>query len=353
MVQIYEEYWKLTLAWTNFNDEYFLKCLKNTIQFIDDNMPKKYTSELYQKLQKELSPIIELDDASLRKGINQLVKLGFINYNLLSYHPLAKEYVKEGKTNEERNLILSKVMYSNSSFNRSVTVDSNKNEINFFIKTIEHCQRLEDKLLGAMMTINIDDYSLGYITKEELLKIYSFKEVQDFITRKYNQINYLGNILKKLNGVAYKDGFYMLEKDVDKVQLEVETRLIGRDPYLQRIYKQQLQKESLNIYGNVKCMVEGLTYPVLIASHIKPFRISNDNEAFDPNNGLLLSKTLDSLFDLNYISFADDGSIIFYQRIAEDVKNFWQSYKLDARFLSPERCAYLEEHRNLCLARNT
>ena len=32
-----------------------------------------------------------------------------------------------------------------------------------------------------------------------------------------------------------------------------------------------------------------LAYPVLIASHIKPFIQSDETEAYDPNNGLLLA----------------------------------------------------------------
>lgn len=57
-------------------------------------------------------------------------------------------------------------------------------------------------------------------------------------------------------------------------------------------------------------MLEKLAYPVLIASHIKPFILSDDTEAYDPNNGLLLSRTLDSLFDLKYISFDDEGNMV-------------------------------------------
>jgi putative restriction endonuclease len=31
-------------------------------------------------------------------------------------------------------------------------------------------------------------------------------------------------------------------------------------------------------------MVERLDYPSLVASHIKPFIVSEENEAYDPNN---------------------------------------------------------------------
>ena len=69
-------------------------------------------------------------------------------------------------------------------------------------------------------------------------------------------------------------------------------------------------------------MVEKLAYPVLIASHIKPFFISNDVEAYDPNNGFLLSRNIDSLFDLGYITFTENGEIIFIDTISPDVREF-------------------------------
>ncbi len=97
--------------------------------------------------------------------------------------------------------------------------------------------------------------------------------------------------------------------------------------------------------GDTKCMVEKLAYPVLIASHIKPFIKSDDNEAYDANNGILLSKNMDALFDLGYISFDDSGKILFAEKISDDVKAFVSNYELDAIFLNSTRIQYLAYHR--------
>jgi len=48
----------------------------------------------------------------------------------------------------------------------------------------------------------------------------------------------------------------------------------------------------------------------LIASHIKPWRESNDEERLNAANGLLLTPSIDHLFDRGFISFADDGDVI-------------------------------------------
>lgn len=109
----------------------------------------------------------------------------------------------------------------------------------------------------------------------------------------------------------------------------------------------RLREECEEIYGNAMCVLEHLSYPVLIASHIKPFIDSDENEAYDPNNGLLLSRTIDSLFDLKYISFNDDGTILFSKRLSKDVKLFWKEYKLDVEILNKERKRYLEQHRTI------
>jgi predicted restriction endonuclease len=49
---------------------------------------------------------------------------------------------------------------------------------------------------------------------------------------------------------------------------------------------------------------------ILIASHIKPWSVSDNKERLDPKNGLLLTPTFDKLFNDGFISFDDDGTMI-------------------------------------------
>ncbi|MCU7374890.1 HNH endonuclease [Paucibacter sp. O1-1] len=48
----------------------------------------------------------------------------------------------------------------------------------------------------------------------------------------------------------------------------------------------------------------------LRASHCKPWRDSSNEERLDGENGLLLTPSIDHLFDRGFISFADDGALI-------------------------------------------
>ena len=81
----------------------------------------------------------------------------------------------------------------------------------------------------------------------------------------------------------------------------------------QGFYRQELIKKFDN-----KCAVTGINLEeILIASHIIPWRHSNDEERLDIENGILLSPLYDSLFDKNLISFQDNGDIIISKKIQD------------------------------------
>lgn len=48
----------------------------------------------------------------------------------------------------------------------------------------------------------------------------------------------------------------------------------------------------------------------LRASHIKPWRDSNNQERLDGENGFLLTPTIDHLFDRGFVSFEDNGTLL-------------------------------------------
>ncbi|MCP1660139.1 HNH endonuclease [Neisseria perflava] len=222
--------------------------------------------------------------------------------------------------------------------------------MNFLIQTlVEHpLGKLSKEEILALMLVNITSYPKGFLNIDELSKYQQQAVELGFIKRKYNQIDYLWNLLKKLDNLTIVQNEVCFTEDAERVfgnYIEISSR--KRDPYLHRLYKNQLQEESEEYFNGVKCMLEQLSYPVLIASHIKPFVDSNDQEAYDPNNGLLLSRTIDSLFDLKYISFNDDGTMLKSNQLATDVWNYWKNFKLPKEVLNPQRLEYLKYHRSL------
>lgn len=346
--QKYEEYWKLTLEYTNFWDNEFIKGLKTIIDFIDEHPVEEYSQENYQELQNIYKKKIgNKADPSIRKGINSYVKLGFVNYGLISYHPDAKDYLS-AKTERKRRILFSKIVYSNSSFNRSVTNNSDDRQINFLVKTLTELGNLSKKDLGAIMTVDIHDYPDGFIGRDELDSYVSSVDDSGFLERKYNQHSYLWNILGKLEDLTFVNDSLYFKDDAYRLFGESieykETR--KRDPYLQRLYKNALIDESQGRGTRPKCMVEGLAYPVLIASHIKPFAdCDKDDEAFDVNNGFLLSKNIDSLFDLGYITFDDRGHIEAVNDLSRDVRAKIRGLYVNPKFMNNKRREYLKYHR--------
>lgn len=67
-----------------------------------------------------------------------------------------------------------------------------------------------------------------------------------------------------------------------------------------------------------KCLICGLDKnELLIASHIKPWSKSENNEKLDIENGLLLCPHHDSVFDKGFISFNLQGNIIISNELSE------------------------------------
>jgi putative restriction endonuclease len=60
-----------------------------------------------------------------------------------------------------------------------------------------------------------------------------------------------------------------------------------------------------------RCRITGVENPVhLIASHCKPWRDSTNEERLNAENGLLLTPSIDHLFDRGFIGFEDSGNLI-------------------------------------------
>lgn len=97
-----------------------------------------------------------------------------------------------------------------------------------------------------------------------------------------------------------------------------------------------------------RCAVTGsLTLEAVRASHIKPWRDSNDEERLDPNNGLPLVASLDALFDVGLISFDSSGTLIVSPALsASEQQLFGLAGQSLWKVPSSATARYLEYHRN-------
>jgi len=141
---------------------------------------------------------------------------------------------------------------------------------------------------------------------------------------------------------------------LDQINDDHEREILNR-PFEGPVEKEQLIKarrgqgrfrENLERI-ETSCRVTGLQdLKHLRASHIKPWRASDDVEKVDGNNGLLLSPHVDHLFDRGWILFQDDGRLVPSPKLDLVVL---QSWRIEPdRNLKPflsKQIEYLEYHR--------
>ncbi|WP_342026106.1 HNH endonuclease [Cytobacillus pseudoceanisediminis] len=164
---------------------------------------------------------------------------------------------------------------------------------------------------------------------------------------------YLFQILEDTNGIT-KTSLVLANKQIDieiiedlekelksTISLEqTEKELIVKSRIGQTLFKKALLKQ-----GN-KCRLCGVTDErFLIASHIKKWSQSSNDERLDVNNGLLLCPNHDSLFDKGYISFDGDGTILVSESIDMSTKVFLNINGTMNIDMNERQQYYMEWHR--------
>lgn len=109
-----------------------------------------------------------------------------------------------------------------------------------------------------------------------------------------------------------------------------------------------------NVRLNEKgCRVTGVTDPLhLRASHIKPWKDSNDEEKLNGCNGLLLAPHIDHLFDKGLISFSNDGDLLVSTKLDREILPRWGiQLPINVGMFNSEQSVFLEYHRNTVFRR--
>ncbi|KJK17753.1 hypothetical protein UB46_34670 [Burkholderiaceae bacterium 16] len=98
-----------------------------------------------------------------------------------------------------------------------------------------------------------------------------------------------------------------------------------------------------------KCRVTGISQMQhLRASHIKPWKDSNDEEKLNGCNGLLLSPHVDHLFDRGLISFSNNGDILISPKLDRSVLQKWSvSEKTNVGTFNDVQSGFLVYHRDI------
>ena len=115
---------------------------------------------------------------------------------------------------------------------------------------------------------------------------------------------------------------------------------------ISRLGQGNFRRNVIRLLGS--CSVTDLQSVTLLrASHIKPWKDSNNQERLNPFNGLLLIPDYDFLFDRGYITFKNDGSALISQKLSPFARKVFDvDNDLQLRNVFPENKLYLDFHRS-------
>ena len=130
-------------------------------------------------------------------------------------------------------------------------------------------------------------------------------------------------------------------KCVDLTETEKKTLILAR---------RGQGKFRVNVLEkNQGCPFTGISNATfLVASHIKPWKDSDNIERLDGNNGLALTPTYDRLFDQGYISFTDDKKLLVSSKLEKEcieALKLVHGQTIEKLVLTEERKKYLGFHR--------
>lgn len=137
-------------------------------------------------------------------------------------------------------------------------------------------------------------------------------------------------------------------KEVREHSAEYKTLAITEQEQIvvSRLGQGNFRRNVIRLWGS--CSVTGLqTVSLLRASHIKPWKNSDNNERLTPYNGLLLIPDYDFLFDRGYITFKNSGKVVVSQRMSPFARKVFDVRDdLELRKVFSESKEYLEFHRS-------
>lgn len=181
-------------------------------------------------------------------------------------------------------------------------------------------ERSIKKYNGAIKGSMSDWAMQGGLTEGPLTSIHSHTQFESIASALrdlpiYQERNERGNSM--YNSALNKYAEYLAEKfdndvesDIDSILAEdcvsdTEKSSLIKSRIGQGIFRQRL----VSLWGG--CSVTGYKDPfMLVASHIKPWRVASNSERLDRYNGLLLLPTLDRAFDSGLITFGESGEIM-------------------------------------------
>ena len=181
------------------------------------------------------------------------------------------------------------------------------------------------------------NYSSPYITHEECKAF-----INQFRTAHKISEEHYALIEERIDVNTDESIISDIEADADKLQILGKER----ETFIKARVNQSVFRERLLNKYDCCCLCKVSDPKYLIASHIKPWADSANDEKLDADNGFLLCPNHDALFDSGYISFDENGSIMISEELGQVDAIFMNVDKNMKISLSSKNKKYLEYHRN-------
>jgi putative restriction endonuclease len=174
--------------------------------------------------------------------------------------------------------------------------------------------------MGVLRAVLPDRYSPLQANGNGIQSIYLTELSEDFAEVLSGLIGEEARSLIKATGAGsiIENGRIVTGDDLDvwesKLEQQIETdssvKQTDREALVRARRGQGLFKQRV-MRIEARCRITGVDTPThLVASHCKPWRDSSNEERLDGENGLLLTPSIDHLFDRGFIGFEDSGTLI-------------------------------------------
>lgn len=220
-------------------------------------------------------------------------------------------------------------------------------------------ERTANSYVGAIKGSITNWVQDARISQKNLIAVTSYSEVVDVAAKLFENADFKiknakGNQMYSAALNAYKDFIRdssqnNLAEDIDQIINDEKADSTQKSMLVNTRLGQGHFRQKLIEYWNGCALTSYSSVQFLVASHIKPWRDSNNQERLDQYNGLLLLPNLDKAFDLFYISFDEKGKILISDAV-ETPKTLGITADMKVSVEKPHQ-DYLAYHREVFLSR--
>lgn len=196
------------------------------------------------------------------------------------------------------------------------------NKVNNLERVTHFKIKEQDHLKSSRVYINSKDDSynlLRELTFDEICKVVVYKvttDLKNFYYIFHLYVDYESKFGDVLHPTIIREEEQIIQNSKEIPATEKLNLTVSRVG--QGDFRKNLLNNSL---VNFCPLTEVSRQDILIASHIKPWSVSNNKERLDINNGLLLTPTFDKLFDKGLITFNEKKELKISSYLDDDTRN--------------------------------